>query len=158
MNFRPIITVLAAASIIAACKKNDNPTNVAPQKPTVTQTQLTGSATTSAAVTSRNWKVTKVTVQGLDATHTFFKSCELDNIYTLRSDFTLKMDEGATKCNDNDAQTQDGTWGLNSDNTFFYVKTRTDSIGGSVTASSANSITIGHTANGVTGNITFDAQ
>lgn len=44
-------------------------------------------------------------------------SCERDNLFKFSANQTLVFDEGATKCDSSDPQTQNGTWYFNSDQT-----------------------------------------
>lgn len=38
------------------------------------------------------------------------EACEKDNIFTFKTDNTIVYDEGATKCDAGDDQTNNGTW------------------------------------------------
>jgi hypothetical protein len=44
-----------------------------------------------------------------------FEPCELDNLYTFKSDGTGTADEGPLKCEDTDPQTSSFGWSLSSD-------------------------------------------
>ena len=47
------------------------------------------------------------------------QACQLDNIYTLKTDGTGTSDEGAAKCNASDPQTSAITWSFKSNETIF---------------------------------------
>lgn len=155
-----IIAVAVAGVCIYACKKKDNSPAQAPSPPSNTaqvQTLISGSTTKSGTVTSHDWKVTKIVMGGFDVTGQLFPPCRIDNIYTLKSDFNAIVDEGPTKCNADDPQSQPGKWGLASDGKLFFVKTNdADSIGGTIVSSSNSYITINVDFGGATGNLTFD--
>jgi hypothetical protein len=93
-------TSLAAIALLltlAACKKEE--TIIAPT-PTVDPQAL---------LTSGAWKKTGEVIAGVD----IFKNnqaCELDNTFAYSADGKLIMDEGATKCDPTDIQTETGSW------------------------------------------------
>jgi len=67
-------------------------------------------------VTQSSWKIQSVGIDAnkdgtvdYDATSSL-QACQLDNIYTFKSDGTGTTDEGATKCNSTDPQTTPFTW------------------------------------------------
>jgi hypothetical protein len=156
-----IFAIATAGLFIIACsKKKDSatPSTPTPSPAAAVQTTIAGSTNTSGPnVTSHDWKATKVVVGGFDVTKQFFPSCQLDNIYTLKSDFTCIMDEGATKCDTSSPQRQPGNWGLVNDGKVFFIKTQdADTLSGTIVSSTSTSMTINSNYASVNANITFD--
>ena len=88
-----IVFIAANFFIYSSCNKNDyNPP--APK----TKTQL---------ITQSTWKFKSATVGGSPYT---FPSCQTDNILSFSTAGTGTVDEGATKCNAGDPQTNNFTW------------------------------------------------
>lgn len=101
-----LISVFALSAIfITSCKKDkkDEDKKEEPKPPTNKE-----------LVMSNTWKVTKVMSQGIDVWNSsilpIFQPCQKDNTYQFQADDLLLIDEGETKCNDADAQTQQGAW------------------------------------------------
>jgi hypothetical protein len=150
---------IIGAAILAtvACHKTENAPDPPLSKSDV-QTKLTGSTSKdSATVTHRKWKLYRATINGIDVPNSVLPSCRRDNTYDMRSDFTLNVDEGPSKCISTDPQTAPGNWGLSNDGTIFFIKTPTDSIGGTVLSITNNSITIKGAYSGTHPDITFMA-
>ena len=116
-------TTLILSLVLASCKKDE--TVIA-----LTKTQI---------LCGKNWKVTTLTVDparpyvlfGPNVTDWYAQrdACVNDNLYYYNSDGTMKLDEGATKCNTSDAQTMSGTWTFNTDQTVI-----TQTIGSNTTS------------------------
>lgn len=168
-KLKVIIFAIATAGlfIISCSKKKDSTPSTPAPTPTPTpspsavmQTTIAGSTHANKdSVTSHDWKVTKVIVAGFDVTKQFFKSCQLDNIYTLKSDYNATVDEGPTKCDTTAPQTAPGKWGLNNDGKVFFLYTQgLDTLQGTIITSTSTSITINSDYASVNGNITFDRQ
>ena len=75
--------------------------------------------------TQSSWKIQSVGVDAnkdgtvdFDATSSL-QACQLDNIYTLKSDGTGTADEGATKCVSTDPQTSALSWAFKSNETII---------------------------------------
>lgn len=117
--------LLLAALALGSCKKNDEtaPTPAAPSK-----TDL---------LTAKNWRVTAdktTTTVGTTASTTtdeyaISRACERDNFIKFNTNKTASFDEGATKCDTSDPQTQSGSWDFNSDGTKLII---TDPTSGSI--------------------------
>jgi len=85
----------------------------------------------------KNWKLTAKTVSparapqiGADPItdwYTQLENCEKDNLKKYMADNTVTFDEGASKCDSNDAQTEKGSWLYNSNNTII-TETRDDAV------------------------------
>ena len=92
---------------LACSKKNDDP---APK----TKTEL---------LTTGLWKISAATVTPalLSQTnlYTSMDACEKDNIVKYNTNGTTTTDEGATKCDATDPQTEMGTWVFNTDQTII---------------------------------------
>ena len=103
--FLPIILL-----VLNACKKND-----------------TKAPTKADYLTNGTWVLTDVVSDddgdGTYETHDFtdFVTCYTDNIYTFHSNGTLEMNEGDTKCEPGDPQTDTANWQLtNSENSMVF--------------------------------------
>lgn len=59
-------------------------------------------------LTSGTWKISSVTMNGVDFS-SLIPACEKDNTTRFTST-TYTLDEGATKCDEDDPQTETGTW------------------------------------------------
>lgn len=102
------LTILFACTILFnACSKDKtepNNNNGNNNQPTKTPKELIVGA----------WKPISMMWNGTD----HIESCAKDNIVTYRADGTYTLDQGATKCNPNAVQSQEGTWNLDSYPTF----------------------------------------
>jgi hypothetical protein len=76
-------------------------------------------------LTQSSWKIQSLGVDAnKDGTVDYditssLPACQLDNIYTFKSDGTGTTDEGATKCNSTDPQTTPFTWAFKSNETIL---------------------------------------
>jgi lipocalin-like protein len=99
--------VLSACIILAACSKSDSNNSK-------TKTQL---------ITQASWKFSSATVNGTDVS-SLIQSCQKDNILTFSATGgTGTLDEGPTKCNSGDPQTQNFTWSFTNNETILHVST-----------------------------------
>lgn len=107
------ILLLGLTVVFSACKKNEDDDNDTPSK------------TNKEYLTAGFWKTTGMTIDpgvnvfGTVITDIFeqWEDCEKDDLIKFNSDGSITDDEGATKCDTNDPQTQnDGTWVMSSDN------------------------------------------
>ncbi len=98
------LLVLASSLIgLTSCKKDDD-------KSAVTKENIAG-----------NYKFIRVTLKvgsgtAQDITNSIFDPCELDDITSLKTDFTYFTSDAGTLCNPSSADT--GTWNLPSATTF----------------------------------------
>ena len=100
-----IVCFVAALSVLTGCgkdKKDPDPK---------TKTEL---------ITTSTWKFSGATVGGSDAS-TFLQTCQKDNVMTFAAAGTGIVDEGATKCNGGDAQSNPFTWNFQSSETILFV-------------------------------------
>ena len=92
-----------------SCKKSSGSTNSTKSK-TVLITQSTWKIQSAGLDLDKNGTVDQ------DITSSI-QSCQLDNIYTFKSDSTGIIDEGATKCNATDPQTSAFSWSFENNQT-----------------------------------------
>jgi hypothetical protein len=105
-QLRLLLVLLSTNFIIfSSCNKDDNPP--APK----TKTQL---------LTQGTWKYKSATVGGTPYT---IQACQQDNIYTFSAAGGGGIDEGASKCNATDPQTNSFTWNFQSGETLLYIST-----------------------------------
>ena len=109
-----ILTFIFLLITAVSCKKSDTGTTV----PTKSKTIL---------ITQSSWKIQSV---GMDADKngvadtggdltTSVPACQLDNVYTFKTDSTGSMDEAAAKCNTGDPQTKPFTWAFKNNETVL---------------------------------------
>ncbi len=74
-------------------------------------------------ITGGTWKITesRSDIDGDGDLDDDLESCDRDDEYDFEKDGTLNFDEGATKCDPNDPQTEAGTWALSADEKTFTV-------------------------------------
>jgi hypothetical protein len=110
---RKISLLLLVAVTLGACKKDSENT------PTTSKTDLLAakswriSTQTSSFSSSNINNGTPVTTDEYAAS----SACERDNFIKFNTNKTLVVDEGASRCDTSDPQTQNGTWDFNSDQT-----------------------------------------
>jgi len=108
---KKLLLVFAAATVLGACKKDSEPA------PTPT------AATKADVLVAKNWRLSaQTTTYSIANTpsvsqdeYATYSSCERDNFLKFNANKTLLVDEGATKCDQSDPQTQNGSWDFNSD-------------------------------------------
>jgi len=109
--------VILSVAVIVGCKKDDNNNNGGTSK-----TQL---------LTTGSWKLTSdyidpaVDVNGDGvADHevfSFYDACDKDDMIIFKSDGTVTFDEGASKCDPTDPQSENSTWKFASNETQLVV-------------------------------------
>jgi len=77
-------------------------------------------------ITSKTWKLTTrsqvvTDSTGNSTTDNTIDACEMDDTYKFTSDNNFIRDEGATKCDPTDPQTETGTWALTDNDTKFTI-------------------------------------
>lgn len=110
------------------------------QPPAKTNTQL---------LTQGTWKFSGATVGGSDV-GPFLQTCQKDNILTFAAAGTGILDEGPTKCNAGDPQTNSFTWNFQTNETVLFISA-TLFTGGS---STFNLVTLSETQLIVSQNVT----
>jgi hypothetical protein len=73
-------------------------------------------------LTQSSWKFDNAKVGGTDIS-AFLQTCQKDNIIVFASAGTGTLDEGATRCNQNDPQTIAFTWNFASNETILHIST-----------------------------------
>lgn len=96
-------------------------------------------------LTGKDWRLTGATISpaifGLSNVYSFIEDCESDDLYRFAADKTLNVDEGATKCNPSDPQTQNnGTWAFNADETQLSFTFNNANINGTITQLTGNTL------------------
>ena len=71
-------------------------------------------------ITQASWKFDNAKVGGNDVS-AFLQTCQKDNILYFSANGTGTVDEGATKCNSGDPQTNPFTWSFLSNETMLHV-------------------------------------
>ena len=100
--------VVSISLLFAACSKSDS------NNATKTKTQL---------ITQASWKFSTATVNGTDVS-SLINSCQKDNVLTFSATGgTGTLDEGPTKCNGSDPQTQNFTWSFTNNEGTLHVST-----------------------------------
>jgi hypothetical protein len=92
--------------IFYSCQKGTTDNSPAP-----TKTEL---------LTSASWKFKMATVGGSDVSG-FLQSCQKDNILIFQSTGNGTLDEGATKCNASDPQSNPFTWNFSGNETVLHI-------------------------------------
>lgn len=119
------ITLMIAALAfltVSSCKKEDDKDNGGNTTPTKTKTEL---------LTAKAWKMTAMTINpgitpipGGPTITDFFsllEACEKDDTQKFNTGGTGVIDEGATKCNPSDPQTENFPWAFASNETKIVV-------------------------------------
>ncbi|MBC6493199.1 hypothetical protein BC349_19260 [Flavihumibacter stibioxidans] len=104
-----LLTGCLFSVLLSACSKNDD-------SPAKTKTEL---------LTASLWKIASVGVD-LDKNGTVdlpysLETCEKDNTFKFNTNGTGISDEGPTKCDASDPQTEDFTWAFKSGETILYI-------------------------------------
>src|SRR3954451_993045 len=86
---------LIAVVAVFSCNKNDDNNN----PPAITMQNLAG-----------DYKITSVTVNGMDILSAYVTPCRQDDIYTLKADSTYTITDAGTVCSPTSDTT--GTWSL----------------------------------------------
>jgi hypothetical protein len=101
--------LLLAAIALGGCKKDDN----SPSSPSKAD-----------LLTAKNWRISAQKSISTVGTQTFTTdeyaaspACERDNFAKFNTNKSVVFDEGASKCDTSDPQTESGTWDFNSDQT-----------------------------------------
>jgi hypothetical protein len=105
---RSLIIFLLPALLFSfsACHKSHDP---APK----TKTEL---------MSQSSWKFSNATVNGVSVSSSL-QQCQKDNILTFSSNLTGVLDEGPTKCNSGDPQTQNFSWNFASNESMLHIST-----------------------------------
>jgi hypothetical protein len=113
-NLKQYFLPFCFAILFFSCKKDKDSSGT----PSKTKTEL---------ITQSTWKFSTATVGGSDVS-SFLQSCQKDNILTFVKPVSGttgdgSADEGATKCNSGDPQTNPFTWYFQSNETSIHIST-----------------------------------
>ncbi len=103
------LSALLVALVFGLSCNKDNNNNPTPK----TKTQL---------LTQSSWRFKSATANGADASG-FLQACQKDNILVFASAGTGTLDEGASKCNAGDPQTNPFTWNFLASETTLHIST-----------------------------------
>jgi len=103
---RTAVLTLIVSLFFTACSKSDSSSSK-------TKTEL---------ITQSSWKFSNAKVSGTDVS-AFLQTCQKDNILVFAAAGTGTLDEGATKCNSSDPQTNPFTWNFATNETVLHVST-----------------------------------
>lgn len=107
---KKISFLLLSLAALGACKKDGENT------PSASRTDL---------LTAKNWRVasqtTTLTLAGTTTTSTTIDACDKDDFIKFNTDKSAVHDQGATKCDPTDPQTDKGTWDLPGDQSKLTV-------------------------------------
>jgi hypothetical protein len=107
-TFTPLITVFALVLFLSSCKKDkDTPQTPAPK----TKTELISTGT---------WKFSKAMWGSIDVSGSI-NACQKDNILSFQANGNGTIDEGLSKCNGTDPQTNPFTWNFASSEAVLHV-------------------------------------
>lgn len=112
----PIVIACFISLLVISCKKESN------DPPAKTKTEL---------ITQASWKFSTATSGGTDIS-AFIATCQKDNILTFSASLNGIADEGATKCNAGDPQTNPFTWSFGAGETILNVSSTFFSGGSNV--------------------------
>lgn len=105
----PFAALVAVSAVVACSKKGSDPQPL-------TRTQL---------LTAQKWRVSSATIASpgqptIDLT-ALSPPCKLDDYVQFATPSTYVVDEGATKCDSRDPQTQLGTWAFANNDTQLSI-------------------------------------
>jgi hypothetical protein len=114
--FASVLSLATVLFFFTSCDKDDDP---APK----TKTEM---------ISTGSWKFSSATVAGFDVSSQV-QACQKDNIITFTAaGLTGTLDEGLTKCNGGDPQTQNFTWSFGAGETTLNISTTLFSGGSGV--------------------------
>lgn len=106
MKNKQILTLIALAAIaFAGCKNNDDDSTPKSKKE---------------LLTAGSWIMTDY-IQAGTSTWADKENCEKDDYFTFKTDGKGTFDEGATKCDPSDPQTETVDWSLSSDESKLTI-------------------------------------
>lgn len=109
---RLLVFMMGGVALFSSCKKDDKSSG--------------STSATFSAIADKKWQLTAYSMTYMGSktdAYDLMSSCSRDNLWTMRSDKTNLLDEGATKCSSSDPQTKvEGTWELRSGDKEIYLK------------------------------------
>jgi hypothetical protein len=106
---RKLFLFVLGVAALGACKKNN---------------ETSPEASRSELLTAKSWRLSAATITaGASKTDEYATSdaCERDNFIKFNTNKSVVVDEGPTRCNPSDAQTQTSTWDFNNDQTKLSI-------------------------------------
>lgn len=110
---RNSILILTLVMVFSACKKD---------KESISDNTIT-------TLQNKNWKISALTVtpgfsgQGTDDLYnTSMEVCEQDNLFRFNAGNVFILDEGPTKCDPTDPQSETGTWNYNASTSTLNIQ------------------------------------
>jgi len=126
-----------------ACKKDKKDPEPVPANPTPAP------QTNTQRLTGKNFKMTALTVDppilGITDLYSQLEDCQKDNLIRFDEPNVFKEDEGTTKCNTNDPQTETGTWVWNTDETIITTNMGTETLSYTVVTNDGNTLKVKYT-------------
>jgi len=98
------VLIISLSLFFAACSKSNSSSSK-------TKTEL---------ISQSSWKFSNAKVSGADVS-AFLQTCQKDNILVFAAAGTGTLDEGATKCNSGDPQSNPFTWNFATNETVLHV-------------------------------------
>jgi len=98
------VLIVSLSLFFAACSKSNSSSSK-------TKTEL---------ISQSSWKFSNAKVSGADVS-AFLQTCQKDNILVFAAAGTGTLDEGATKCNSGDPQSNPFTWNFATNETVLHV-------------------------------------
>ncbi|MEI9946823.1 MAG: lipocalin family protein [Chitinophagaceae bacterium] len=90
--------------------------------PVVQKIPVQREKTKTELISTGSWKFSTATVGGADVA-AFLQTCQKDNIVTLQASGNGSLDEGTSKCNSGDPQTNSFTWNFASNEAILHIST-----------------------------------
>jgi hypothetical protein len=106
---RRLFLLLLGVVSLCACKKNNE------TSPEASRTEL---------LTAKSWRLSAATITaGTSKTDEYAtaQACERDNFIKFNTNKSVVVDEGPTRCDPADMQTQTSTWDFNNDQTKLTI-------------------------------------
>ena len=142
---RKLFLFVLGVAALGACKKNNE------TSPEASRTEL---------LTAKSWRLAAATITaGTSKTDEFAASqaCERDNFLKFNTNKSVVVDEGATRCDPSDAQTQTSTWDFNNDQTKLTIPVYAGlSIAADIVELSATTLHVRYTDTGSAPTETYD--
>jgi len=135
------LAFMGSSLFFTNCKKDE--------KDPDTTTTTPSTETNTQRLTGKNFKMTAATVDpailGVTDYYAQQPDCQKDNLIRFDTPNVFKDDEGATKCNTNDAQTTAGTWVWNTDETILTITTGGENQSWTVLTNDGTTLKVKHT-------------
>lgn len=112
-KFSKVALALATIAItFSSCKKDELMTPQTEPEPVPEQV---------ATLSSGNWVLESVNINGFEVKGSYIDECEQDDITVFKTNGTYVTDAGAIKCDPNDKQTTSGVWEFTNNYTKLVI-------------------------------------